>query len=573
MRRFIYLMAGIILCFSSCDKPFDGAYRVNLEDPISKTLEADPDFSLWVAVLKKTDLFNTLNYTPTVFTHFAVKNEPLKQYAKETWDADDIRDVDVNELKEFIRYHTIPNYQISARNMSGKISRRTATKAFLTANYDPVTDVRTILNGAKEPSVIIEQDWETINGYIQVLDKPLVTEFRNIWDVLSSHESVKNGETVKTFSIFCEAIEKAGLREFLERIDTTFYFDDGDVVKQAQLERTIFAVTDEAYENYQIESYEDLKHYIDTEVGMSDSPDNKEQFFWQYVAYHILPKRMSYSDLALFPLDPVKKDGTRLKRMTIYPYNEIKGLMKGISIEDQLGGLVFNPHVSSISQDFRIESDLRDIPASNGYIHGIDNIMLKPDEMAFFPVEIELTDEVQFRGISFYRDYIAEGTSPRTETLHNGDIPTISWTVNSSSVEVYYINTWMEDDFYLNQDAIYFNMGAVGYIDFQLPPLPMTGNDHRLRIYAVKLRDPIYGGNYAVTVNREWLGNRGFKNADAWEGWSDIRMGTEGTSFIRLSVGTLQGLGGIDRLTFMPFDNGGNPIYDTYYSWEEVPTV
>ena len=131
----------------------------------------------------------------------------------------------------------------------------------------------------------------------------------------------------------------------------------------------------------------------------------------------------------------------------------------------------------------------------------------------------------------------------------------------------------MEDDFYLNQDAIYFNMGAVGYIDFQLPPLPMTGNNHRLRIYAVKLRDPIFGGNYAVTVNREWLGNRGFKNADAWEGWSDVRMGTEGPSFIRLSVGTLQGLGGIDRLTFMPFDNGGNPIYDTYYSWEEVPTV
>ena len=304
---------------------------------------------------------------------------------------------------------------------------------------------------------------------------------------------------------------------------------------------------------------------------MSDSPDNKEQFFWQYVAYHILPKRMSYSDLALFPLDPVKKDGTRLKRMTIYPYNEIKGLMMGISIEDQLGGLVFNPHVSSISQDFRIESDLRDIPASNGYIHGIDNIMLKPDKMAFFPVEIEPTDEVQFRGISFYRDYIAEGTSPKTETLYNGDIPTISWTVNSSSVEVYYINTWMEDDFYLNQDAIYFNMGAVGYIDFQLPPLPITGNNQRLRVYATKLRDTILGGNYAVTVNRQSLGNRGFKTAAAWEQWSELRIGAESAAFMRLSVGTLQGLGGIDRLTFMPFDNSGNPVYDTYYNWDEVP--
>lgn len=571
MRRFIYLMAGIILCFSSCDEPFDGAYRVNLEDPISKTLEADPDFSLWVAVLKKTDMFNTLNYTPNVFTHFAVKNEPLKQYAKDIWGADDILSVGLDELQEFVRYHTIPNYQISARNMSGKISRRTATKAFLTAVYEPVTNVRYILNGDKEPSYIIESDWETINGYIQVLDTPLITEFRNLWDVLYSHESVVDGETKKTYSIFCEAIEKAGLREFLERTDTTFYFDNGNVKKEAQLERTVFAVPDKIYEDYQIRSYGDLKNYIDSEVGVSDRPDNPETFFWQYMAYHILPKRMSYSDLAVFPLDPVKKDGTRLKRMTVYPYNEVKGLMKGISIEDQLGGLVFNPHVSSISQSFMINPDLRDTPAANGYIQGIDNIMLKPEKMAYFPVEFEPTDEVQFRGISFYRDYVAEGASPKTEVLYNDDIPTISWTVNSSAVEVYYINTWMADDLFLNQDAIYFNMGSVGYIDFDIPPLPITGNNQRLRPYAVKLRDEILGGNYAITVNRQSLGNRGFKTAAAWEQWGELRLGTESPAFIRLSVGTLQGLGGIDRITFMPFDNSGNPVYDTYYNWDEIP--
>lgn len=562
MRRFIYLMAGIMLCFSSCDEPFDGAYRVNLEDPISKTLEADPDFSLWVAVLKKTDMFNALNYTPTVFTHFAVKNEPLKEYAKTIWNADDILAVDINELKEFVRYHTIPNYQISARNMSGKISRRTATKAFLTANYDPVTNIRTILNGNKTPSTIIEQDWETINGFIQVLDTPLITEFRNLWDVLSGNGS---------FKIFCEAIEKAGLREFLERTDTIFYFNNGDVEKQAQLERTVFAVTDEAYKNYQIENYTDLKRFIDTEVGASDRPDNPEMFFWQYMAYHILPKRMSYSDLATFPIDPLKKDGSRLKRMTLYPYNEIKGLIKGISVEDQLGGLVFNPQVSSINQSFTIKPELRDIPASNGYIHGIDNIMLKPDKMAYFPVQFEPTDELQFRGISFYRDYIAEGTSPRTEVLYNGDIPTISWTVNSSAVEVYYINTWMADDFFLNQDAIYFNMGSVGYIDFQIPPLPITGNNQRLRPYAYKLKDTILGGNYSVTVGRQSLGNRGFKNADALEQWGELRLGAESPAFIRLSVGTLQGLGGIDRIVFMPYNKDGQPVYDTYYNWDEIP--
>lgn len=575
MKRLIGLTAGIMLCFSSCDEPFDSAFRAYTEDPISLYLEAQPEFSDWVAVLKKTGYFNSLNLTSIQSTHFAVKNGPLKEYARSHFGVDDILDVELSELQGLVKYHTIPNYKISARNMNGKIPRRTALKTYLTAVYDPVEKTRYILNGDDEPSLIIEPDIDVTNGYIHVLNTPLVTEFKNLMQVL---ESRVNDEGEQIFSIFIDALKHSGLDQYLENESVDFVLGPDRLTKNAQEEKTVFAVTNEAFNEYDITDYESLKRYLDAEVGFSEDPSSEKSHFWQFVAYHIVPKRLSYSDLALFPIDPLTNDGSRLKRKIIYPYNTVRANMRGLCIEDQLSGLVFNPHVAPDNNSFQILPEMRDIPASNGYIQVINNIMLKPNRMAFFPVEYEPTDEMQFKAIDFYQNDIAAGVAAETFEIVNGDVPTLYWTEYSADTKVWYSNVWMDNGRFLNNDALYFTLGSVGNIDIQLPPMPMTGNDRRYSPYVEKGTDAFLGGKYAVSLNRSNLDVVDFKTGPKLEKWraNDIRFGTEDPPILKLKVGEFGGQAGIDRIVMMPAWSGTTAIPKDYpvvfYDyWDPIP--
>lgn len=567
MRRVVmYLMAGIILCFSSCDKAYEGqSFRVNPEDPISLYLESVPKFSDWVELLKKTGFFNTLNISSTKWTHFVADNDALRQYANEMG-YNSIFDMDQADLEKIVRYHTIPGYEVSARNMSGKISRRTATKDFLTAVYDYNADWRYILNGeGREPSTIIDPDIEVTNGYIHELDRPLVIAFETIWDILNTWN--EEDETAP-YSIFIEALEKTGLDEYLKReeVDIELGPEGEKVIYTVREPKTVFAVPNSVYYDYSISNYDDLVAYIDQySGGESKEPNDPNSYIYQYMEYHILDKRMAYNDLALFPLDPYSYDGIkRRKRQTIYPRCSVYETMKGISIEDQLAQLVFNPQDAQCT--FYITS--RDNPSSNGYIHVISNLGLKPKRMAFFPVEFELTDALPFTYISFYQEEIALNASPRTFEIYNGDIDFLSWTSTSADAKVWYSNEWPTDNTtvnrYKNYDALYWSLGTFGSLEIRIPTLPATGMSMHMRLYAEKSNNEYGGGRFNITCGKTSMGNNlDFRTGSKLAKWAGFYVGNnDANTNLLIKVGDMVGEGGIDRLIFMPSWTGGTAVPD-----------
>lgn len=572
----MYLMAGIILCFSSCDKAYEGqSFRVNTEDPISLYLESVPKFSDWVELLKKTGFFNTLNISSTKWTHFVADNDALRQYANEMG-YNSIFDMDQADLEKIVRYHTIPGYEVSARNMSGKISRRTATKDFLTAVYDYNADWRYILNGeGREPSTIIDPDIEVTNGYIHELDRPLVIAFETIWDILNTWN--EKDETAP-YSIFIEALEKTGLDEYLKReeVDIELGPEGEKVTYTVREPKTVFAVPNSVYYDYSISNYDDLVAYIDQySEGVSGEPNDPNSYIYQYMEYHILDKRMAYNDLALFPIDPVDNDGIkRRKRQIIYPKCAVRATQKGLSIEDQLAQLVFNPQDQQCT--FYITS--RDNPAANGYIHVINNIGLKPKRMAFFPVEFELTDALPFTYISFYQEEIALNASPRTFEIYNGDIDFLSWTSASADAKVWYSNEWMPTsdsntaNRYKNYDALYWNLGTFGTIRLEIPMLPATGMDMKLIIWGEKATDKYAGGKFNITCGKtDIVSNADFRSGGLTRWGSNLYVGNQdGNTVMLIKVGELVGVGGFDRLIFMPTFLNGTAVPDEGgYYWED----
>lgn len=568
MRRLIYLMAGIVLSFSSCDEPFKNSMlKAYDDDPIATWLEKHADYSDWVAVLNKTELFSTMNISHTVMTHFVVKNTALQAYAEEKGYSH-ILDMTDDDLHKLIQSHTIPNFEISSRNMSGKISRKTALRDYLTAVYDTESDWRYILNGDDLPvSTFIESDIETINGYIHVLDRPINVVSENLWQVLE-----EDGK----FSIFCEALRQTGLDEYLKNEYYEFFLGpENDRVKQeVKEEKTVFAVTDEIYGDYSISSYEELKKYLDDQAESVSDPLDVRGHLYQYVAYHIFSKKLGYADLLTFPLDPyVKQDGmTYLKKKIIYPMLTEIAFLKGISVEDRGAQVVFNPHASS----FRIVN--KDIPAFNGYIHTIDNIMEKPEQMAFFPVEIELTDRIEFTAISFYRDYIDRGATARTYDFYNGDIEGYEWSSLSGNAKVWYASIWEEarkdtDDFpnrYMNQDLLYWDLGVQGRITFDFPPLPISGANNSYRFYAEKANDEYKGGIYNAALGQVIVGSDiNFQKGGAMAALKGFTVMAETPQKLTFSISKAAGEAGVDRLILMPWNrnysagdyNSGSPIY------------
>ena len=61
MRKIIAIIAGLLL-LGSCDDPYkDQVFRAYDEQPVGEWLAGQPEFSMWVAMLRKVNLYNAMN--------------------------------------------------------------------------------------------------------------------------------------------------------------------------------------------------------------------------------------------------------------------------------------------------------------------------------------------------------------------------------------------------------------------------------------------------------------------------------------------------------------------------------
>lgn len=521
MRKIITIIAGLLL-LGSCDDPFqDQVFRAYDEQPVGEWLAAQPEYSTWVAMLEKTDLYNALNLGASQFTCFVADNAAVETYLRANTSYGTIDQMPVDEIDFLLRYHIIHGAKIASSNLMLKLSLPALTGDYLTGGIDLETQRRYIDNGEeKEPSYLVEKDIDLSNGVIHKLDKPLEPLTQSVWDIIAGNPS---------YSIFAGAVEACGLDAWL---DNTYRTIAQTTIRE---NKTVLVVSDEVFRSRGIDTLEELKSYF----GGGD-PADKNSDLYQFMIYHMMDKLNGYAELTTFPAD--------YKSMTIYSCSRIKG----ISVLDTGGAIEFNPQAGE--ERFRIIEGRRDIPAKNGYVHEIDNLGVLPQAMAPYVVVWEPTDKFEFQAVPFYRSEKSAGSEvQRYSLIENGlQVPGIRWeSIPETKADVWYHSEYVDSGRYLYSDALYWNMGEIGWLEVDIPVLPAATYSFTIE----KSNDADYGGKCNVLWDDVAMGNdRNFVNGDALGTWGNRTLTSEETHTVRFTVGSTGGICGFDRIIFVPVE-------------------
>ena len=521
MRKIIAIIAGLLL-LGSCDDPYkDQVFRAYDEQPVGEWLAGQPEFSMWVAMLRKVNLYNAMNLGNGQFTCFVADNTAVETYLQEKTDYYSVEQMPADEIDFLLRYHIISGAKMASANLMLKLSLPTLTGDYLTAGINIDTQRRYIDNGEdKEPSFLVRKDIDLSNGVIHTLDKPLEPLTQSVWDIISGNPS---------YSIFAGAVESCGLDEWL---DNTYRTIGETTIRE---NKTVLVVSDEVFRSRGINSLDDLKAWF----GGGD-PADKESDLYQFMLYHMMDKLNGYAELTTFP--------SGYKSMTIYSCSGIKG----ISVLDTGSSIDFNPQAGA--ESFRIVEARRDIPAKNGYVHEIDNLGVLPETMAHYVVVWEPTDKVEFQAVPFYRSEKGEGDGAQKYSLiENGlDVPGIRWeAIPETKAEVWYHSEYVGNGRYLYSDALYWNMGDIGWLEVDIPVLPAGTYTSTIE----KSNDADYGGKCNILWDDVAMGNdRNFVNGDNVGSWGNRTLLSEETHTVRFTVGSTGGICGFDRITFVPVE-------------------
>lgn len=515
------LFTAFIFAISGCADPFkDTMFKAYDEASIASMLSANEDCSIWVEALKKADVYNALNLGVTEYTCFVVKNDAMKEYLhSKGWTS--VSDIPADDLDYFVRYHIIAGKKYNNSDLLLKLGTATVSGDWLTAGLDMETELRYIDNGdGARRSYVIEKDITATNGIIQVLDYPLLPITETIWNLIERNDS---------YSIFAEALKETGFSEWLD--NTYVQLDDIDVREN----KTVLVVPDNVFKARGIDDFEALKAYMS-----SPDPSDKSSALYSYVEYHLFDKLAGYSEFTTFP--------SGYKSMIYYSISE----RKGFSILDSNGKITFNP--DSENESFHISDSRRDIPARNGYLHEIDNLGILPITMSHFVVVYEPTDKFEYNGIPFYRADMSSSSSVNRYYLNESKIefPGVKWeAIPESKAKVWYHSENIER--FQNHDALYWDLGTIGWIEIDIPVLPLG----KYRIEAEKYNVASNGGKYSCLFDNQRISDAetiNFATGADHATWKTFTLGTEEKHTIRFSVADQSGTCGIDRFVFTPIE-------------------
>lgn len=443
MRKITYLilLAFSVLLFNCEDPNKDKDFAIFDGVSVGTWLESNPDFSLWTALLKRTDLFGALTVKNT-FTCFAARNSAVQAYLEKN-NCTSVDELEIETARYLMRYHTIVGLKIEAAAMSnGKLADTTASGDYLVTKY---TEGSVIY--VNDSSRIVTKDVQMLNGVLHVLDRVLDPIMDPVWTVLSDNPE---------YSLFAEAVQKTGYDKKLSEIRLN---------TGAKSYTTLFVVPNDVFHANNIEKFEDLVDLY--AFGRTDFTDSTN-LLNKYVGYHMIQGVNSFNDLAKF--DTEKK----LKNISTYASNEL------IMIEDIKGILYFNKD-EDLDGDGEADGGYRlrskyNIQGRNGLIHEIDGLMpvYSPDPTTF---KLEFTDASyfpEFTSLSWYHKSSSSGQG-KTNYLNLTDVnefPYIRWkTMPEGGGSVWYETRSTWGNFFDNADVLAANMGSVGWWEMDIPAI------------------------------------------------------------------------------------------------------
>lgn len=439
-NKFIYGLLGCCLLWTTaCDDPYEKEkFMAYNQQPIGIYLEIRPEYKEWVKLLRKADMYNSLNISVD-YTCFVVSNQAVNAYfakhgAANGWKT--IDDMTEMEAKNLVNYHIIAGSSYDYVALNGKIPTQTVSGDFLTVklgeNSEKTIDDVKIMELKKG-----EDEEGPLNGTVMELTDVLNPKLFTVWDLLIQDPA---------YSLFTEGLKEAGLDSYLARRDIEIN------EKKIRDYKTVLAITNDVFEEAGISDLASLK------TKFKGEPTDPTSDFYRFMAYHILSKEYDYGDLTSFK-GSGSADGVKGQNVSTLAS---KGF---ITVADINNKIFLNP-----TDSIRILT--YNIPASNGYIHVISKIMeiITPVPFGF---EWEPTEWDEFRTIPFYREARTKNVGSENFFYFDKATDHVRWkSVPTGGVKVGYMSSDIDYDRFAYDDCLYADFTVnVGYIEFETPPL------------------------------------------------------------------------------------------------------
>jgi len=436
---FLFLMALVVSCKDAFEDQTFTAYE---ETPMATYLKNHPEqFGLWVEVLEKADLFNTLNLN-TTYTLFAPINEGVEAYLKRM-NLSTVAEMDAEDAAYLVRYHLIPGFRIDRGQFeAGAINNLTATDDNLFVEFRDGGLEAVYLNGEARFNAF---NIETTNGLIHGIDDVLTPLTVTVADQLDAPR----------FSIFKEAVAATG---YLERLGVV-YTDDVDANGepiQRRYKFTAFAVSDEMYANAGIESLADLAAKVGATGSDYTDPENELN---RYVGYHLMDQQRSYADLGQFP------EGAEQMNIATMATNAL------LKVSEGNDGLIINEDTDAGTFVPFVETN---IACKNGVVHEVGDWM-----PLFVPEQVQVIWE--FTDYADIEANVEQYRNPSLGAQYNKsfvptDLTSITWLSYPSerpNAVVYRNNRDVDGAQYstLNHDHLRVELGESGWIQMESPTI------------------------------------------------------------------------------------------------------
>ena len=445
LSKIVLLIIGLFsIILTACKDDFENNTYSAYEDlPMAVYLKNQPEkYDLWVKILEKADLYNTLNIN-TIYTLFAPVNEGVERYLKKMnlTSVDQMTKEDANYL---VRYHLVPNVSIDlGQFQSGAISDLNATDDNLFVEFKEGGLDQIYLNGLSRFNAF---DIKVTNGIIHSIDDVLEPLTATVLDRLKGQK----------YSIFHDLAVATGYDSRLNTVYTPGTDPDGNPIQQ-RFRYTAFAVSNDVYLKDGIHTFAELLNRLGasgSDLKSTSNPANR------YMAYHLLAQQRSFADLGKFPAG-----ATKMNLETMAQYELIK-------ISEGGDGLVIN---STGDAGSAIQFNEINIPCKNGVIHEVDSWM-----PIFVPEQVKVVWE-----FTDYPDIAANVTQYRNPSLgaqYNktfvaADLTSIIWRAQPETKlnAVIYRNNRSADGIWytgtLNYDHLRVELGESGWIQMQSPTI------------------------------------------------------------------------------------------------------
>lgn len=360
MNSYQILICTALLFLFSCEDPYkNNTYQIYDEYPTSTYLDTrSEDFSMWIEILKYSNMYNAINQASEVYTSFVPSNDAVTAfYAKKG--VSSINDLDQDYVCELVKYHII-NAEIGQENFlsGGRLTTPNVLGDYLSVSFDESDGSEGGINSIllNKEAHVTELAIKTTNGLVYVIDAVMTPLVETLYDRLE-----QNGN----YSIFKSAIDLCG---WGERLNTPYYIEYSTIgsISLVKQNFTILIVGDDVFGDNQISDINGLISLL----GASEDYTNDNNALNKYVEYHILSQSKYLEDL--FPFD--EADSTII--MDTQAPNEVLST-------SNINGTYYINYKKSEQTGITLVDGKTDIKARNGMIHEVNGIMpvTTPDPM------------------------------------------------------------------------------------------------------------------------------------------------------------------------------------------------